>query len=329
MRKGRTRKETVSLINRMNQDQLSFLTGSNALYVCQLYGRYAVDPTSVDQEWAAFFRNLDDDSRIILSELQGPSWGINFSHGSIGEHQSDTVENLSSVNKNELQQKILDSIRSLMMIRVYRVRGHLEATLDPLGIQHREPHPELDYHNYGFTEADFDRPIFLDNVLGLETGTLRQILQILRSTYCGNIGVEFMHIQDPDQKSWIQKRIESIRNHTDFTERGKKAILERLTEAEGLERFLQKKYTGTKRFGLEGAEVLIPALEQIIKRGSQLGLIHVLFGMAHRGRLNVLTNFLKKTICSTLLRISRKSGYAGRCLRIGRCKISFRNFWRT
>ena len=181
-----------------------------------------------------------------------------------------------------------------MLIRAYRVRGHLQANLDPLNLQKREPHPELDYRSYGFTDADLDREIFIDNVLGLETATLRTIVRVLKETYCGTIGVEFMHIQDPDQKAWIQKRIESIRNHTEFTERGKKAILERLTEAEGVERFLQMKYTGTKRFGLEGGEALIPALEQILKRGSQLGLKTVSLGMAHRGRLNVLTNFMKK-----------------------------------
>ena len=182
----------------------------------------------------------------------------------------------------------LDSIRALMLIRAYRVRGHLYANLDPLGLHKPADHPELDYKHYGFTDADLDRPIFIDGVLGLEMASLREIMAILYDTYCGSIGVEFQHIQDPVQKDWIQKRIEQPRNQTDFTERGKVAILERLTQAEVFENFLDRKYVGTKRFGLEGGESLVPALEQIIKRGSQLGLEALELGMAHRGRLNGL-----------------------------------------
>jgi 2-oxoglutarate dehydrogenase E1 component len=287
----------------MADTESSFLTGANATYVSELYLRFVENPGTVDPSWAQFFRELNDDSRAILAELRGPSWGSNGNKvigapfdeaaakktdgkGKAAEAKAPAIE--------ELRQATLDSIRALMFIRAYRVRGHLQAELDPLRLHRREPHPELDYRSYGFTDADLDREIFIDNVLGLETASLRTIIRVLKETYCGTIGVEFMHIQDPDQKAWIQKRIESVHNRTDFTERGKKAILERLTEAEGLERFLQMKYTGTKRFGLEGAESLIPALEQILKRGSQLGMKTVTLGMAHRGRLNVLTNFMKK-----------------------------------
>ncbi len=287
----------------MQQDQTSFLTGANATYVSELYGRYIEDPSSVDPSWAAFFRDLNEDGRAILAELKGASWNKN-ANKVIGAPVEEAPAKKTDakgkggaaggVSPEYLRRGILDSIRALMLIRTYRVRGHLEARLDPLGLHVPPPHPELDYRNHGFTDADLDRPIFIDNVLGLETATLRQIMKVLKATYCGSIGVEFMHIQDPDEKAWIQKRIESVRNHTDFTERGKKAILERLTEAEGLERFLQMKYTGTKRFGLEGGEAVIPALEQILKRGSQLGLEDVQLGMAHRGRLNILTNFMKK-----------------------------------
>jgi 2-oxoglutarate dehydrogenase E1 component len=285
----------------MQQDQLSFLTGANATYVSELYARFVENPSTVDPDWARFFGELGDDARAILAEVKGAPWGRNGNRV-IGAESDEAAKKADgkagkapqAPSVEDVRKVALDSIRALMLIRVYRVRGHLEASLDPLGLQKREPHPELDYRSYGFTEADLDREIFIDHSLGLETATLRTILRILRETYCGNIGVEFMHIQDPDQKIWIQKRIESIRNHTEFTERGKQAILERLTEAEGLERFLQMKYTGTKRFGLEGGEALVPALEQILKRGSQLGLTDVTLGMAHRGRLNVLTNFMKK-----------------------------------
>ncbi|MFN8928248.1 MAG: thiamine pyrophosphate-dependent enzyme, partial [Rhodospirillales bacterium] len=189
-----------------------------------------------------------------------------------------------------------DSVRALMLIRSFRVRGHLMADLDPLGLHKHEYHPELDPLSplYGFTEADMDREIYIAGVLGFETATLRQIYDTVKATYCGSIGVEFMHMQDPETKAWIQERIESIRNQTQFTKEGKRAILERLTAAEGFEKFLQLKYTGTKRFGLDGGEAMIPALEQVMKRGGQLGLKDIVLGMAHRGRLNMLANVMTK-----------------------------------
>ena len=152
----------------------------------------------------------------------------------------------------------------------------------------------MDPETYGFTDADMDRSIFINGVLGREEATLAQIVSICRETYCGSIGVEFMHIQDPAQKAWIQQRIEEIENRTEFSVNGKRAIFERLTAAETFEQFQNKKYTGTKRFGLDGGEAMIPALEQILKRGAQLGLEEVVVGMPHRGRLNVLANFMSK-----------------------------------
>ena len=181
-----------------------------------------------------------------------------------------------------------------MMIRTYRVRGHLEARLDPLGLQVPKPHPELDPATHGFTEADMDRPIFIDYVLGLETATPRQILQILRQTYCGPIGVEFMHIQDPDQKAWIQRRVEGAPWANAFGREGKKTILRQLTEAEGLEAFCQRRFVGTKRFGLEGGEVTIPALHAIIETAAKSGVSEIAIGMPHRGRLNTLVNVVRK-----------------------------------
>ena len=193
-----------------------------------------------------------------------------------------------------MQQATRDSVRALMLIRAYRVRGHLHADLDPLGIQQNGEHAELDPRSYGFTEADYDRPIFIDNVLGLEFGTLREIVAILRRTYCQTIGVEFMHISDAAQKSWIQERIEGPDKEITFTREGKRAILKKLVEAEGFEKFCDVKFTGTKRFGLDGAESMIPALEQIIKRGGALGVKEIVLGMAHRGRLNVLAQVMGK-----------------------------------
>jgi 2-oxoglutarate dehydrogenase E1 component len=286
----------------MQQNQATILSGANAIYVSELYACYAADPGSVDPTWAEFFVGLGDDGRSVLAELKGAPWGRNGAQV-IGVKEEaalapagkkGAVPAAGGVSFEELRRATTDSVRALMLVRAYRARGHLQADLDPLKLAKRPAAPELDYKFFGFTDADLDRSIFIDHVLGLESATLRQIVQILQATYCGTVGVEFSHVQDPAQKGWIQKRIESANNQTEFSERGKLAILERLTEAEGLERFLQVKYTGTKRFGLDGGETLIPALEQILKRGSQLGLKEVVLGMAHRGRLNVLTNFMKK-----------------------------------
>ncbi|MEM8838708.1 MAG: 2-oxoglutarate dehydrogenase E1 component, partial [Pseudomonadota bacterium] len=185
--------------------------------------------------------------------------------------------------------------RAIMLIRAYRARGHLHANLDPLGIQGKlNDFSELSLSNYGFSDADLNRPIFIDYYLGLETATIKEIDAVLKRTYCGTLGVEFMHISDPAAKSWIQERIEGPDKEIAFTENGKKAILNKLIEAEGFERFIDVKYTGTKRFGLDGGESLVPALEQIIKRGGQLGVEDIVLGMAHRGRLNVLSQVMGK-----------------------------------
>ncbi len=284
--------------------ETSFLTGTNADFIADLYGRYLKNPRAVDPSWAKVFDELNDAEKTIFADLAGPSWqgelpvradGFDDSvpyESATGRAAEKTPE--AAASEEDVRAATMDSIRALMMIRAYRVRGHLMANFDPLGLEAREPHPELDPATYGFGEEDMDRPIFIDNVLGLEEASLREILEVVRETYCGNIGVEFMHMGSPEEKAWIQTRIESIRNQTEFTLEGKKAILERLTAAEAFEQFLDRKYTGTKRFGLEGGEALIPALEQIIKRGGQLGLREVVLGMPHRGRLNVLANFMGK-----------------------------------
>ncbi len=281
-----------------NQPDLStLLTGANAPFIAELYHRYLENPGSVDPSWQAFFSELRDEKSAIAAEVKGASWTPKrYTNGDDADVKPKAKNGAAgaAMSSEQIRAATLDSIRALMLIRAYRINGHLIATLDPLGLEKREPHPELDPTTYGFTEADFDRPIFIDGVLGRETASLREIISIVRDTYCSTIGVEFMHISDPQQKSWIQERIEGARNHTDFSPRGKRAILERLTVAEEFEKFLDKKYTGTKRFGLEGGEALIPALEQIIKRGGQLGVREVVIGMPHRGRLSTLVNFMGK-----------------------------------
>ncbi len=289
------------------KSNLSFLTGVNSEYISHLYSEYLVNPEKIDQSWRSFFGDLNDNEVGVLKELHGASWtpeenrkdgrGFNSfvkaTHAEMPEVAPSSVA--GALSESEVRQATLDSIRGLLLIRAYRVRGHMIANLDPLGLKETGYYPELDPAHYGFTDGDYDRPIFLNNVMGLDHATLREILETLKETYCGTIGVEFMHMTDPDEKSWIQERIEAAHNHTDFTVNGKRAILQRLTAAEGFETFLNTKYTGTKRFGLDGGESIVPAIEQIMKRGGQLGLEEIVLGMAHRGRLNILTNVMGKS----------------------------------
>ncbi|TPW27968.1 2-oxoglutarate dehydrogenase E1 component [Pararhizobium mangrovi] len=303
--------------------ETSFLYGSNAGYIEELYARYEDDPQAVPEEWRSFFESLADDAENVRKAAAGASWAksdwppkpngelisaLDNNWGAVESHVGaklrDKAEKAptngatnghAAVSEAEVMQQTRDSVRAIMMIRAYRMRGHLHADLDPLGIAGpREDYNELDPKTYGFTDDDFDRPIFLDNVLGLEWATLREMLSILERTYCSTIGVEFMHISDPEEKAWIQQRIEGPDKGIEFTERGKSAILQKLVEAEGFEQFIDVKYKGTKRFGLDGAEALIPALEQIIKRGGAMGLKEIVLGMAHRGRLNVLSQVMHK-----------------------------------
>ena len=271
-----------------------FLHGGNAVFIAELYEQYLCDPASVDESWTAFFAELKSNGRADRAPAPA-AWGRMRPQVIGNGHDAAPAGNGAVAEPGEGgRQATHDSIRALMLIRAYRVRGHLYARLDPLGLHEPEHHPELDPATYGFGKDDWDRPIFIDGVLGREHATMREIEAALHDIYSSSIGVEFMHIQDPDQKAWIQRRIERPLNRTQFTERGRRAILERLTEAEVFEHFLDRKYIGTKRFGLEGGEALIPALEQIIKRGGEMGLEEAVIGMAHRGRLNVLANFMGK-----------------------------------
>ncbi len=278
--------------------------GANAAFIADLYARWTASPASVDPSFDELFRTLNDESRAVLEDASGASWAPR--HFSVadpeqarpaeGRRAADGRAGAATLDPASIRAAVIDSIRALMLIRTYRVRGHLEARLDPLGLQVPKPHPELDPKSYGFTDADLDRPIFIDNVLGRETATLREIVAILRETYCGSIGVEFMHIQDPDQKAWIQRKIEGTDWRAGFDAAVKRRILEQLTEAEGFEAFCQKRYVTTKRFGLEGGEVTIPAIHTIIETAAAGGVNEVAIGMPHRGRLNTLVNIVKKPL---------------------------------
>ena len=296
----------------------SFMQGHNAEYLEQLYAQYARDPAAVDQAWVEFFKSLGDGEAQVKAEAAGPSWaradwppmpGDDLTHALTGEWP-DTAsaeakaaakkiadkasEKGVSVSDEAVRRAVLDSLRALMLIRAYRIRGHLVADLDPLGMRAHTPHPELDPASYGFVDSDMDRPIFIDQVLGLDVASMRQILEIVKRTYCGTFALQYMHISNPEEAGWLKERIEGFDKEIKFTREGRKAILNKLVEAEGFEKFLHVKYMGTKRFGLDGGEALIPAMEQIIKRGGALGVKDIVIGMPHRGRLSVLANVMAK-----------------------------------
>ena len=262
--------------------------GANAAFLGEQYARWATDPAAVDPSFADLFDAMDDEARAVLADAAGASWA---------PHIAPEAPTATAAPSGEQgRAATIASLRALMLIRSYRVRGHLEARLDPLGLQIPGPHAELDPLSYGFTNADLDRPIFIDNVLGRETATLREIVRIVRDTYCGSIGVEFMHIQDPDQKSWIQRKVEGAPWVGALDAAAKRTILRQLTEAEGFEAFCQKRYVTTKRFGLEGGESTIPAMHAIIETVVRAGVREIAIGMPHRGRLNTLVNIVKKPL---------------------------------
>ena len=199
------------------------------------------------------------------------------------------------VAEGDLVKAASDSIKAMMLIRTYRVRGHLAANLDPLGLTKTELPADLTPEYHGFTEADLDRRIYLGGTIaGLEWGSVRELVSILRANYCGNVGLEYMHIADVEERRFLQERMEGKDAAIHFTPEGKKAILAKVIEAEQWERFLGKKYVGTKRFGLDGGEAMIPAMEAVIKYGGSFGVREIVYGMAHRGRLNMLANVMAK-----------------------------------
>jgi 2-oxoglutarate dehydrogenase E1 component len=297
--------------------QTSFLYGANAAYIEELQALYEKDPESVEPGWREFFDALGDDPASVAKTAEGPSWEkpnwpaapkgdlISALDGdwpaiekAVGEKlkakAAEAPAGAPALSEADAHRATRDSVRALMMIRAYRMRGHLHANLDPLGLEPQKDHEELHPSSYGFSEADYDRKIFIDKVLGLEFATIPEMLAILRRTYCGTIGYEFVHMSDPAEKAWMQERIEGPDKEIFYTNEGKRAILNKLVEAEGFEKFFDVKYPGSKRFGLDGAESMIPALEQIIKRGGALGVKDIALGMAHRGRLNVLSQVMGK-----------------------------------
>ncbi|WP_414902073.1 2-oxoglutarate dehydrogenase E1 component [Sphingomonas flavalba] len=281
----------------------SFVEGASPSFVEALYRRYVADPTSVDAGWRAWFSGLE-------AVHDGPSWkrdnwppadtdaltaGLDPTQMAPAPAASKRDARASApVDSDVIARAAADSIRAQMLIRTYRVRGHLAARLDPLGQSKLELPADLMPEYHGFSGADLDRPIYLGGTLGLDYATVREIVAILTANYCGSVGLEYMHISDVEERRFLQDRMEGKDKEIEFTPEGKKAILSKVIQAEQYEAFLGRKYVGTKRFGLDGGEAMIPALEAVIKYGGQYGVREIVYGMAHRGRLNVLANVMAK-----------------------------------
>jgi 2-oxoglutarate dehydrogenase E1 component len=252
---------------------------TNPLDLASRYRDFLADPASASVEWRKLFDRLDADARAWLEGL------------AISPPRGDGATDFGDARSGAR-----DSINALKLIRAYRVRGHLEADLDPLGLASRGPHRDLDPATYGFSDTDLDRPIFLAGNLGLESASLRELVEALRRDYCGTLGLEFMHIQSFEERTWIEEHMERATRRGVFHKEVKLGILDRLTAAEIFEKYLDKKYKATKRFGLDGCESVVAALEMIVREGVRHGVEDVVIGMSHRGRLNVLANLMEKPL---------------------------------
>ena len=287
-------------------EKTSFLSQNNSAFIEGMYLKYINDDAELPQSWREFFDSLGDQKKDILNDVQGPSWApkkkniskiidqIKISNKDDLFDKKDSRSGLIPSQKDYEKEKE-ESVKAIALIRAYRIRGHLIANLDPLGMMERKYIYDLNPYDQGFKKEDFNKKIYLKEYLDRKYATIKEIITFLKKTYCSTIGVEYMHISDPKEKTWFRNRMEKKENQPNFTEAGKKAILQKLIQDEGFEKFLHLKYIGTKRFGIDGGEALIPALEQIIKKGGQLGVKEVKIGMSHRGRLNVLANLLQKS----------------------------------
>ena len=278
----------------------SFLSKSNSVFIEEMYLRFLEKDPSLPVSWKSYFVSLGEEIDTVVKEIEGPTWKPNKKKINIQEYkenfEEDQINNINNEeNKVSFERAKSDTIKAIALIRAYRIRGHLIANLDPLGMMERKYLHDLHPEDHGFKKEDYDKKIYLYSYMDRGYASINEIISFLKKIYCSTIGVEYMHISDPIEKTWFRDRMEKEAHQLQFTESGKKSILNKLIQAEGFEKFLALKFVGTKRFGLDGAESLIPALEQIIKRGGQLGVKEVKIGMSHRGRLNVLANVLQKS----------------------------------
>ena len=282
----------MSSTKNLEFQKTAFLSKSNSAFIEEMYMKFVNNDPSLPNSWKKYFDEIGDELDVIVNEINGPSWSPS-KKVSIEKEQKQTEKN-SQLSQLELIKSNANSIKAVAMIRSYRQRGHLIAKLDPLQLLKSDYLDELHPESYGFKKEDYQKKIFLDGVTNKQHSNINEILNFLREKYCGSLGYEYMHISNPTERKWFRDRVEKTDDFK-FTLNGKEAILNKLIQAEGFEKFLHTKYVGTKRFGLDGGESLIPALEQIIKIGGQSKVKEVKIGMSHRGRLNVLANVLQKS----------------------------------
>jgi 2-oxoglutarate dehydrogenase E1 component len=269
----------------------SQLSGGNVAYIEQLYEKYLEDPTTVPQEWRGYFEKLPRVDTAIAPDVPHAPIRTHFELLGRSRGRSRPATPSPAVSSEHEQKQV----RVLELIAAYRQRGHKRANLDPLGLMERPAMPVLDLSYHRLSEADLDTVFQTGSFFfGEKQAPLRDIIAALEASYCNTIGAEFIHIVDEAERLWVQQRLESVRAHPNFSVELKRLILERLTAAEGLEKYLHNRYPGTKRFGLEGGEALIPALHECLQRAGTHGIVETVIGMAHRGRLNVLVNILGK-----------------------------------
>ncbi|MDA9889861.1 thiamine pyrophosphate-dependent enzyme, partial [Candidatus Pelagibacter sp.] len=294
----------MSSSKNLEYEKTSFLNKSNSAFIEQMYLKFINKDADLPDSWKDYFEGIGDELNTIANEINGPSWGPKKNKVNIDELQKKIDQEDADSISNNLSIKTIhvnssrsneDSIKAVSMIRSYRQRGHLIAKLDPLELIKSDYLDELHPESFGFKKEDYDKKIYLGGVTNRENSNIREILGFLKKTYCGPVGYEYMHISNPTERKWFRDRIEKSKDNMNFTKNGKEAILNKLIQAEGFEKFLHTKYVGTKRFGLDGGESLIPALEQIIKISGQAQVLEVKIGMSHRGRLNVLANVLQKS----------------------------------
>ena len=294
----------MSASKNLEFEKTSFLNKSNSAFIERMYLKFVNKDADLPESWKDYFEGIGDELNIIAKEINGPSWGPKKNTVDIDELQKkiDHEEknfNGTSVSINGVSPSSSrsneDSIKAVSMIRSYRQRGHLIAKLDPLELMKSDYLDELHPESFGFKKTDYQKNIYLGGVINKNKSNIKEILSFLKKTYCGPVGYEYMHISNPTERKWFRDRIEKSKDNLNFTKNGKEAILNKLIQAEGFEKFLHTKYVGTKRFGLDGGESLIPALEQIIKISGQSQVKEVKIGMSHRGRLNVLANVLQKS----------------------------------
>ena len=271
--------------------QQSYLHGSNAAFIEELYSRYLHDENSVDENWRNWFSELGN------GELRNGELTADQDHLQIQAQMKSAVMSkrrgsaATGTVSNEHEGK---QVKVLQLISAYRVKGHQKASLDPLGLAEIPDIPEMTLVGNDLGEADLDTVFKTGSLFGVDEAPLREIIGRLEKTYCGTIGLEYMHIEDRAQKRWIQVQIETSLSTPDFREGRRNRILDRIIASENLEKYLHTRYIGQKRFSLEGGESLIPILDRVIQQSGVANTHEVVIGMAHRGRLNVLTNIFGK-----------------------------------